>query len=299
MNIEQLNAEFGIAGKLSFFEGKGGVTMARITAAGSEALVSCQGGQVLLFKPAGAAEDIFFLSEKAHYGPTKAIKGGAPVCWPWFANDPEGRGRPNHGFVRNRPWDVRASAALPDGRVRLSLGVVDTEDTRALFAHEFDLELEVTVGAKIDVGLITRNRSGAPMTLTGALHSYYRVGDVRRIAVRGLEGVSFIDKTDGGKVKREDGAIAIAGETDRVFLDTSAPITIDDPALGRKIVIEGSGSRSAVVWNPWIDVSTSMSDLEDDDYEVFVCVETANAGTDIVTVPPGGEHRLGMVVGLG
>ncbi|MCC2113036.1 MAG: D-hexose-6-phosphate mutarotase [Hyphomicrobiales bacterium] len=298
MQSEHLNAQFGIAGGLSFFTGEGGLVMARITTAGAEALVSAYAGQVLAFRPAGQANDLFFLSEKAYYAPGKAIKGGVPVCWPWFGSDPEGKGRPGHGFVRNRAWDVRGSAALADGRIRLVLGLQDTAETRAIWPHAFDLEMAVTVGERLEIALTTRNSGAEAMTISQGLHSYFQIGDVDRVAVLGLSGKSYIDKVDGGAVKLQDGPVTIACETDRVYLDVDGPVTIDDPALGRRIVVTGTGSRSAVVWNPWIGVAASMSDLNDDDYKILLCVETTNAGTDTIIIPAGGEHRPGAVIGV-
>lgn len=292
MTIERLNAEFGIAGKLSVVAGPGGLPMVDIDTGTAKARVSVYAGQVLSFRPAGQAADLMFLSEKAYYADGKAIKGGMPVCWPWFGPDPEGKGRPGHGFVRNRAWTLRGTEALADGRVRVRVGLIDTEETRAVWPESFDLEVQVTVGASLETALVTRNKGTAPFPLTQALHTYFRVGDIGRVKVTGLDGRTYIDKMDGGKEKTQQGAVAIAGETDRIYTGVAGPLAIEDGALGRRIVISAAGSASAVVWNPWAATAASMADLNDDDYKVMICVETTNAGPDVVQVPAGGEYRL-------
>jgi glucose-6-phosphate 1-epimerase len=298
MSIEQLNASFGIPGHLTFVEGAGGLPMARIVAQGAEALVSVYAGQVLQWRPAGQAEDVFFLSGKAYYAPGKAIKGGAPVCWPWFGADPEGKGRPGHGFVRNRPWDVRGSELMADGRVRLAMGLTDTEETRAIWPHAFDLELEAIVGDTLTIALDTRNHGSEPLTITDGLHSYFRIGDIAGVRVTGLNDKAYIDKMDGGKTKMHDGVLAVSGEMDRIFLSPDREMAIEDWGLGRHIVLRSTGSRSAVVWNPWIATTAGMGDLEPDDYLRFLCVETTNAGPDVVTIPGGHRHELGVEIAV-
>ncbi|MEO5337485.1 MAG: D-hexose-6-phosphate mutarotase [Magnetospirillum sp. WYHS-4] len=292
MTAERLNAEFAIAGRLWVVDGKGGLPMIEIEACGSRASISIHAGQVLSFRPAGQDEDLLFLSDKAYYAAGKAIKGGAPVCWPWFGPDPEGKGRPGHGFVRNRPWTLRSTQTLADGRIRVRLGLCDTEETRALWPQAFDLELAATVGEALEIALVTRNKGAEPFSLSQGLHTYFRIGDIGSTEVLGLEGRGYIDKMDGGSEKLQRGPVTIVGETDRIYTGVAGDLAIRDTALGRTIRIASSGSASAVVWNPWIATAASMADLNDDDWKVMLCVETTNAGPDVIQVPAGGEHRL-------
>lgn len=291
MDIRDLTRRFGIDRRVSITEGKGGLTMVAVTTDHASAVISPYAGQVLSYRPAGA-DDLLFLSESAYYAPGKAIKGGIPVCWPWFGPDPEGKGRPGHGFVRNRPWELLATELRADGSVRVRLGLTDSDETRALWPHAFALTLDATIGAALEIALTTRNRGAAPFVLSQGLHTYFQVGDIARTRVLGLDGCSYLDKMDGGRECRQDGPVTITGETDRIYTGVTGPLEIADAGLGRRIRIESAGSASAVVWNPWQDTARAMADLGDDDYRRMVCVETTNAAPDTITVTPDGEHRL-------
>lgn len=293
--IEQLNSDHGIVGHLQFAPGGGGLPFIEVDNGRGKALISVYAGQVLSFLPAGESDDLMFLSKLAYYSPGKAIKGGAPICWPWFGPDPEGKGRPGHGFVRNRLWSVISTEALPNGDTKVVLGLDDTPETQSIWPQAFELRQEITVGSELTLELVTRNRGNQAFTITQAFHTYFKVGDIGQARVLGLEGCAYLDKVDGGKEKTQQGAVAIEGEVDRVYMGVASDLVIDDAALGRRILIQSSGSQSAVVWNPWAKISAEMGDLEDDDYLRFLCVETTNAATDTVQVPPGEERRLRTV----
>ena len=294
MTLETLNAEHAIPDQLSFIDGPGGLPFIRVRNSHAEALVSVYAGQVLSYRPQGASADVLFVSEQAWYQPGKAIKGGVPVCWPWFGADPQGLGRPAHGFVRNRMWSVWGTASTPAGETQITLGLVDTPETRALWPHAFRLALEITVGATLRLALSTRNTGDAPFDITQALHSYFAVGDIARTSVTGLDGCRYIDKAAGagGAVKQQVGAVHIAAEVDRIYTGVPPTLVIVDDALRRAIRITSEGSHTAVVWNPWAAIAAGMADLKDDEYQRLVCVETANADNEVVTVPPGAEHCM-------
>ncbi|WP_258363702.1 D-hexose-6-phosphate mutarotase [Nitrosomonas ureae] len=293
MTIEELNTKYKIAGQLEFIAGNGGLPMIRVNNAKAAALISLHAGQVLSYQPAGEPEDVLFLSEKAYYQDGKAIKGGAPICWPWFGADPEGKGRPGHGFVRNRAWNVVATEAMNNGDVKVTLGLVDTPDTRAIWPQSFSLLQEIIIGATLNLSLITRNTGKETFSITQAFHTYFKVGDIARTKVLGLEGCEYIDKAGGGNTqKRQSDAVTIESEVDRIYLDVGNTLTIDDSALNRRIQITSQGSKTAVVWNPWEKISKEMADLEDTDYQRLVCVETTNAANDVVEIAPGSECRL-------
>lgn len=293
MTIEQLNRDFGRAGQLEFVTGPGGFTQARINNDSAQALVSVYAGQVLSYRPNTAANDLLFISDAAYYEAGKAIKGGIPVCWPWFGPDPEDRGRAAHGFVRNRPWTVRATDTTTDGETRITLGMVDGEETRALWPAGFDLSLVVTVGDGLRVDLLTRNTGEQAFTVTQALHTYFSVGSIDQVQVLGLDACDYLDKAGDGGRHHQSGAVRFEREVDRIYLDVPAGLAIEDAAFGRRIDITASGSRTAVVWNPWAEISAGMGDLRDDDYQRFVCVETANAAGEVIRLEPGADYRLG------
>lgn len=292
MKIEQLNADYAIAGRLKFIEGRGGFPFIEISNAKASALISVYAGQVLSFRPVGVADDLMFLSEKAYYQPGKAIKGGAPICWPWFGADPQGLGRPAHGFVRNRLWNVVATGTTADGDTRVTLGLIDTPETRAIWPQSFTLALEITVGDSLNLELVTRNTGTQMFPVTQAFHTYFKIGDISQTSVLGLEGTDYIDKTDNSAQKQQTGAVMINAEVDRIYLGVQGELVIADAALKRRIRIASSGSKTAVVWNPWVKISTEMGDLQDDDYRRLLCVETTNASTDVVEIAPNSEFRL-------
>lgn len=291
MNIEQLNDRFAIEGQLDFTVGKGGFPMIEVHNAKARALISLYGGQVLAYCPADGRE-LLFVSEQAYFEPGKAIKGGIPVCWPWFGDDPEDQGRGAHGFVRNRDWQVAATGGTPDGDTRVRLTLQDDEHTRRIWPHPFLLELEIRIGATLALTLTTHNRGSEAFPLTQALHSYFAVGDIDAVAVTGLDGRSYLDKAAGWARKQQQGEVRFRGEVDRVYLAVPSRQQIEDGATPRKISIYSEGNQTLVVWNPGALISRAMADLRDDDYRRFVCVETANAVEDIVTLPAGEHYSL-------
>lgn len=296
MDIAVANDEFGIPGVLAICAGEGGLPLISVENPHASATISAHGGQVLSYRPATSAEDLLFVSEHAYFQAGKAIKGGIPVCWPWFGPDPEQRGRPDHGFVRTRGWKLLSTETRVDGSTRIRLGTRDDETTRALWAHPFALEIEITVGETLKLVLITHNTGDAPISLTQALHSYFRVGDARRAQVLGLAGHDYLDKVAGGALARQSGPINVDGAVNRIYLDTADELILDDPSLGRTIHIEREGSRSAVVWNPWVEQSRAMGDFGDEEYLRMICIEATNAADDAVSVAPGEYRRLATII---
>lgn len=292
MNIAQLNTNYGIADKVKFVEGEGGFPVAEISNEYAQAKISVYAGQVLSFRPVDQAEDIMFLSSTAYYLAGKAIKGGTPICWPWFGPDPEDKGRASHGFVRNRMWQIRDVISTPEGETKISLGLVDTPETREIWDYSFNFAIAITVGKVLTVELITKNTGTESFNITQALHTYFKIGDINQVKVVGLDGREYIDKVDGGKEKTQSGEVAFTGECDRIYLDVQPELVIDDQVLNRKIKITATNSKTAIVWNPWADISASMADLGDQDYKKFVCVETANAANEVIKVNAGSEYIL-------
>ena len=292
---QQLDRQHGIAGKLRFVDAAPGLPVGEIALPQASARIAVNGAQVLEWAPAGQPP-VLWVSRAAVYQPGKGVRGGVPVCWPWFGAGADGQ--PAHGFVRTRLWQVRQTGLGPADTVFLRLGLTDDESTRALWNHAFDLELVVSVGAALKIELVTRNTGVEPFTITDGLHTYFRVGDIGKTRVLGLEETAYLDKVQGMKEGRQRGAVEFGGETDRVYLDTTADCIIDDAALGRKIRVAKSGSRSSVVWNPWGEKEKSFADMAADEYRDMLCVETTNAATDSVIVPPGGEHRLVAFIGV-
>jgi D-hexose-6-phosphate mutarotase len=272
--------------------GAGGLPRARVAAPHADAEVYLQGAHVTRWQPDGAAP-VLFLSARAAYGPGKAIRGGVPIIFPWFgahATDPRA---PMHGFARSRPWRLVTSGPGPQGAVVLELALEDDEATRAVWPPAFGVRYRVSVGDTLTMALEVVNRSPAPFTFEAALHTYLAVGDIRAVGITGLEHTTYIDKVDGMARKRHGAEpLRLTGETDRVFLGTTARCVVDDRALDRRLVVDKTGSASTVVWNPWSAKAAGIADLEPDDWRRMVCVETANAADDAVTLPAGARHLM-------
>ncbi len=292
MNIAQLDQNFGIANTVKFIEGQGGLPFIQIHTDKAQALISVYAGQVLSFKPVSQEADLMFLSTKAYYQAGKAIKGGVPICWPWFGADPEGKGRPAHGFVRNRMWDVIQTDLNSKGEVKVTLGLNDTPETQAIWPYSFQLRLVITISETLGLELITHNTGNQAFTITQAFHTYFGVKDIHRATVTGLDGKSYLDKVDAGQQKQQSGDVKISSEVDRIYLDVSNELTIHDAAMNRQIIIRSQGSQTAVVWNPWEKIAKEMADLLDDDYLRLLCVETTNAAADTILIQPGGQFSL-------
>ena len=291
MDFDQL-CEYEIENELQFVDIEHGFTYIEINNARAHATISTYSAQVLSYRPKNQPHDLLFVSDKAYYEDGKAIKGGIPVCWPWFGADPDDLGRPAHGFVRNRLWDVTASERLADGSTRVVLGLVDNGETRKIWPHQFRLSIEITVGDSLRVALITYNTGDDKVTISQALHTYFYVGDIARVRVLGLDGLQYLDKVANFTEKTQSGPVVIDREVDRIYTGVSGELVIADESLARRIRIASSGCSTAVVWNPWVEVAAAMGDLGDEDYRRMICVETANAGPETIEIAAGGEYRL-------
>lgn len=293
--IETLNEKFGVDGVVTFEAGPGGLGLVKITNEYAEAEVVLQGAHVLKYRPAGG-EDVLWVSEASRFESGKAIRGGIPICWPWFADHPERENLPAHGFLRDRMWEVVGVEQREDGRTVVVLEVKSNEETRALWDYKFRVEARITVGRALKVSLKAFNLGDEAFEAGAALHSYFTVSDVKGIKVRGLEGVTYIDKVDGMKRKVQEGVIEIERETDLIFVGTEDACEVHDERMGRKIVVEKAGSASTVVWNPWVEKAKRMGDFGDEEYVGMVCVETTNAGDDVRRIEPGESHEIVAVI---
>jgi D-hexose-6-phosphate mutarotase len=288
-DLKALEKHFGAAGRIGFREGAGGFPVVVLAGPHGSCEVSLYGGQVLSHRPPGQSP-VLFVSRQAVYEPGKPIRGGIPVCWPWFGAHPSDRHKPAHGFARLLPWTL-LSAEYSSHLTDVKLSLVDSEATRAFWPHAFELVLRVVLDRGLRVELTTRNRDHAAISISEALHTYLRVRDIGRTVVRGLDGRRYFDALTGREHAAQKGDITFHGETDRVYRDPGPECVVEDAALGREIVLDTRGSHDTVVWNPWIEKSRRLADLGDDEYTGFLCVETANA-RPALTLQPGETHTL-------
>ncbi len=289
-------ARFAIPGQLSFRVGAGGLTYADIDNHGGRATICLQGAHVVSFRPKSQQAPLVWVSDAAKFAAGKSIRGGAPVCWPWFGPHASEAAFPAHGFARTVPWNVIGSRKRNDAKTEITLQLADSEQTRAQWPHPTRLTLTVVVGDKLDMRLATTNLGDKPMQIGEALHTYLQISDVGAVKITGLEGCAFHDKVDNFASKKQSGAVALKGEVDRVYVNTPADCVIEDAGLKRRIRIAKTGSQSTIVWTPWTEKAEKMGDMgkgkSDEGWREMVCVESANAMDNVVAVAPGETHTM-------
>lgn len=294
-SIEELNSRFP-GSSLRFVQGKNGLVCCRISNAFGKANVYLQGAHVVSYCPHGK-DEVLWMSPESMFEPGRAIRGGIPICWPWFGPHPGDNRFPQHGFARTCPWAVRAVLDT-DHSTELFLGLLDDEHSRRFLDGRFDARYRVSVGSELTVELSVTNTGTDPLRSVGcALHSYFAIGDVTKAYVEGLEDIEFLDKLSGQKVT-QSGRIAISDEVDRVYSAAPDPIRLIDNVKERMILVSSQGSQSTVVWNPWIEKSKRMTDFPDDGYQSMTCIETANALKDVRTIQPGDTHVIAQTIRL-
>ena len=251
--------------------------------------IALNGAHVTDWIPEGH-DPVLYMSADAILETGKPIRGGIPVCWPWFGPHPTDSTKPAHGFVRQMAWEVDV-ARESDSGVDIVLKLQDSAATRAFWPHSFQVRMHVHMGASLQVSLQAQNTGSSAWTMTGALHTYFNVEDVRKISIHGLHGTQYVEGRLSPDKRPQSGMIVIDQEVDRMYI-SDATVIVHDPLWKRELVIEKAGSLATVVWNPWIEKSKRLADLPDEAYPEFLCVEAANAGEDVVTVQPGQEHLL-------
>ena len=267
--IEQLNRDFAIDGAARFEPGHGGLPKLVINAPAGDAQIYLHGAHVSHYQPQRQAA-VLFMASKSFFEPGKAIRGGVPVIFPWFGPR-DGDKTAMHGLVRTRSWEVQEIGRAGDA-VMAVFSIASSDQTRKIWNYDFGLRFTVTVGAQLTMELEVRNTSASEIRFEDALHTYFNVGDVRQIAIEGLSGTTYVDKNNHGPQKQVDSEkpLRFKGPTDRVYLNTPATCTIEDPVLKRRVVIAKENSMSTVVWNPWAEKITGFADMLAEDWPKFV-----------------------------
>ncbi|WP_028632862.1 D-hexose-6-phosphate mutarotase [Pseudomonas parafulva] len=277
----------------------------RISSDHAELLIAQQGAQILSYQRLGEPP-LLWLSDQAIFRQGKSVHAGVPVCWPWFGNlqrNPtavqamyQGEQAPAHGLARTRDWQLLGIEEAGDG-LRIELQLPEAQGQLPGWPHKVELKLVVQLGNDLGLTLTSRNTGSTPVTISQALHSYLAVSDVRQARVEGVEGLGYIETLADWEQRQQQGALTFTGETDRIYLGTPNTLSIVDPQWNRRINLTSSGSRSAVIWNPWTDRARELPDMADDGWQRMLCIETANVWDDVVTLQPGASHSLGFRVG--
>ena len=294
--INGLNDSFAIPGVAKIVAGNGGLPKVQITSPAASAEIYLQGAQLTSWRPQGS-EEVIFLSEHSRWEEGRAIRGGIPVCFPWFrakADDPKA---PAHGFARTRSWQLESLAQQQDSVV-VTLSTESNEDSRKWWPYELRLVHRITVGAVLKLELIVSNTGTVPFHFEEALHTYNRVGNAEELRITGLDQVAFLDNRDGNREKRQNGDFRFIGAVDNAYIDTQNTVEIVDPALRQRIRLQKQGSMTTVVWNPWSDGAVALADLGDDEWRQMACVEASNILGNAITLAPGAQHTMTAILSV-
>jgi len=293
--IEKLNERLAIDGAARFEQGEGKLTKLVLTAPAGEAHVYRYGAHVTHYQPRGQ-RPVLFVSERASFTRGRPIRGGVPIIFPWFgmrASDPQS---PLHGLARLAEWDVDSVTSRGE-TVTAVLSLKSTDEMTATWPHEFRLQHIVTIGPELDLTLNVTNETGEPCTFEQAMHTYFAVADVRRISVSGLSGTAYLDKNRNmEKFLDSDDPLVLTEPADRVYLGTRGKCIINDPAGGRRIIVDKEGSDATVVWNPWENPAKPIADLAADEWLKFICVETCNVKDYAVTLVGEATHTMRTII---
>lgn len=288
--IEALNASFGLGNIARVVEGSGGLPKVQIHSAAAKGEIYLHGAQVTAWQPNGC-DEVLFLSRQSRWEEGRAIRGGIPVCFPWFRGKADDPKAPAHGFARTRSWTLTAIAQAADAVV-ITLATESGEDTRRWWPHDVRLELRVAMGRQLGLVFTVTNTGLSTLQFEEALHTYHRVGDVTSVRVEGLDGATFLDNMDGNRANVQRGDVAMAGPTDNAYLDTLNRLIVIDPVLQRHIEIQKQNSSTTVVWNPWESGARALADLGDDEWRQMACVEASNILSNTVTLAAGESHTM-------
>lgn len=272
----------------------------RISNDHAELLVAQQGAQILSYQRVGQPP-LLWLSDQAIFRQGKSVRAGVPVCWPWFGNlqrNPQavqamyhGEQAPAHGLARARDWQLLGIEETGT-TLQIEFKLPEAQGELPGWPHDVELKLVIKLGEELNLNLTSRNMGNTPVTISQALHSYFAVSDVRQARVEGVEGLSYIETLADWEQRQQQGALEFAGETDRIYLGTPPTLSIVDPHWKRRITLTSSGSRSAVIWNPWTERARELPDMADDGWQRMLCIETANVWDDVVTIAPGASNVL-------
>jgi D-hexose-6-phosphate mutarotase len=289
-NLPESLRKFEIPGRAVFSKGIGGLPKINLACSRSTAEIYLHGAQVTGFQKHGEPP-LLFLSRLSQFAAGKAIRGGVPICFPWFGPR---AGDVMHGFARTTEWELVATAAIPDGGVTVRLRLPASAAPSGW--PEFRAEFAVTAAETLTMELITTNQSrDRNFEFEDCLHTYFAVGDIAQVSLTGLKGAHYLDKTQNGARQLETAdALRITAETNRVYPDTPGTVEIHDAAFRRTVRVEKSNSASTVIWNPW--TTQLMPDFDPAEHRQMVCVESGNVGQNQLSLPPGQSAALRVIL---
>jgi glucose-6-phosphate 1-epimerase len=292
--VPELDRRFGIPGIARVVEGNGGLAKVAITSPAAAGEMYLHGAHVTSWQPRDAVE-VLFMSSQSRWEDGRAIRGGIPICFPWFADKADDPSAPAHGFVRTKAWQLESVVRNGDA-VTINMSTQSDTGTKKWWPADFHLLHRATFGFELRLELVVTNTGPTELRFEEALHTYFRVGQIEKVRLQGLDKSPYLDKTDLNREKTRQGAVAIVSETDRVYLNTQQAIDLEDDSLNRHIHIAKTNSFTTVLWNPWVQKARNLADLGNDEWMHMVCVETSNVSDFAVKLAPGQEHTMRAIV---
>ncbi|MCP4282082.1 MAG: D-hexose-6-phosphate mutarotase [Alteromonas sp.] len=293
MDLNTLPTLSVLSDNISIVE-KQGIKIVRIMHEKATAGISLHGGHVVSFKPTGQ-EDVIWMSKETNFNGKAALRGGVPICWPWFGRI----AKPAHGFARSSQWELVEHRENEKG-VIVSLGLKPNADTLAIWGNQFEAVLNVEVSDTLTITLDVKNTDSKAWIFSGALHTYLNVGDIQNTNTTGM-GPEYIDSLQNNKVCQGSEILTLNDTIDRVYTKPEPKIRVEDQAFDRSIIVENQGHNSAVLWNPWKEGAKGMGDMQDDGYLTMLCVESTLHAPSIEqgkTLQPGENHQLVTTLSL-
>lgn len=297
IDIDELDDKFSIEGEVGFAELEEDLVFMTVSNKYADVDICMYGAHITSFRP-HKSMDMLWMSPESSFEVGKAIRGGIPVCFPWFGphkTDPE---KPQHGFARLMYWEVASTSTNAAGETIVKLELNSSEETKAYWPHDFCAEMTIVVGKTLVATLKVTNTSDEPFDYTCALHSYFSLSAIESISIEGLKGLTYYNQNTGENGIQEEEVLEIQEPITRHYLNTETPIIIADSAFRRRIKVDKKGSKVTTVWNPGAETCAKIGDLPDDAYETFVCVEATNAFDYPIQLAPGGSFETSAIIGL-
>jgi glucose-6-phosphate 1-epimerase len=295
--IDNLRPRLAIPGVAQILPGNNGLPKIQIATPAASAEIYLHGAQLTSWHPATSSKEVIFLSQQSHWETGKAIRGGIPICFPWFRAKSDNPKAPSHGVVRTKAWHLESLTEESDG-VIVTLATESDEQSRQWWPHAYRIVHRITIGQQLKLELTVTNTGSDPFQFEEALHTYNRVADATKISIIGLDSVSFLDNRDNNREKVQAGDAHFTQQTDNAYLNTQHAVDIVDPLLHRRIRLEKQQSATTVVWNPWQDGAATLADLGDAEWQQMACVEASNILTSAITLPPGEQHTMTATISV-
>ena len=297
IDIDELDDKFSIEGEVGFAEMEEDLVFMTVSNKYADADICLYGAHITSFRP-HKSMDLLWMSPDSSFEVGKPIRGGIPVCFPWFGPHKTDSDKPQHGFARLMYWDVLSTLTNTSGETVVKLQLCSSEETKAFWEHDFCAEMTIVVGKTLVETLKVTNTSSKPFDYTCALHTYYSLSAIESVTIEGLKGITYFNQLTGGYDIQEEEILEIQEPLTRHYLNTESQVVIADSAFSRRIKVDKSGSKVTTVWNPGAETCANIGDLPDDGYETFVCVEATNAFDYPVSLNPGESFETSAIIGL-